>query len=68
MSSGTPIVHDIRGARLRSQLWLSDARTVLELRILINELCPLRIITGVTISIVGDVRVRAPLKQEFDTL
>ena len=48
--------------------WFSDPRTVLEIHELINELCALRIITGITISIVGDVRVGAPLKQEFNSL
>jgi hypothetical protein len=41
---------------------------VLKLQELIDELCPPSIITGITISIVGDVRVGAPLKQEFNTL
>jgi hypothetical protein len=64
--SGTPIVCEYRGPRLRA--WFSDPRTEFKLQELINELSPLRIITGIAISIVGDVRVGTPFKQKFNTL
>jgi hypothetical protein len=64
--SGNPIVCEYRGPRLSA--WFSDPRTVLKLHEIIDELCPLSIITGITISIVGDVGVGAPFKQEFNTL
>ena len=56
---GGPIAHKHRGPRLSA--WFSDTWTVPKVRELIYKVCPLRIVTGITIAIVGDVRIGTPL-------